>query len=193
MEWLFVLKDKGTRNQGWWLKISNVDELCAYISEVDPTRYGKVFENYVMGKEWNDYHPAFKNKNHSPHFNSVPLTDAIVKYGASNGLKIASAIDSFRAMVAFQQLESIRENGAIYINRVGGYHGYYAGDKEYAFIRRKELVFPQFKKDEIRIKQFPNGEHYYAYIDDMQVRDGDILKWDTYEEAYNRALEMIEK
>ena len=60
------------------------------------------------------------------------------------------------------------------------------------FVRRKELVFPNFKRDEIRIKKFPNGEHYYAYIDDMQVRDGDTLKWNTYEEAYNQALSMIE-
>ena len=35
------------------------------------------------------------------------------------------------------------------------------------------------------------GEHYYAYIGNMQVRDGDILKWNTYEEAYSKALEYI--
>ena len=26
----FVLKDKGTHNEGWWLKVSNVDELADY-------------------------------------------------------------------------------------------------------------------------------------------------------------------
>ena len=35
------------------------------------------------------------------------------------------------------------------------------------------------------------GEHYYAYIDKMQVHDGDILKWDTYEEAYAHALAIV--
>lgn len=25
-DFLFVLKDKGTKNQGWWLKISSADE-----------------------------------------------------------------------------------------------------------------------------------------------------------------------
>lgn len=27
----------------------------------------------------------------------------------------------------------------------------------------------------------------------MQVRDGDILKWDTYDEAYNQALSILVK
>ena len=35
------------------------------------------------------------------------------------------------------------------------------------------------------------GEHYYAYIDKMQVRDGDTLKWDTYKETYTHALAIV--
>ena len=27
----------------------------------------------------------------------------------------------------------------------------------------------------------------------MQVRDGDILKWDTYDEAYNQALSILDE
>ena len=94
--------------------------------------------------------------------------------------------------VAEQQLDTIHECGAIYINPVGGYHGY-SKDKEYAFVRRKDIVFPDFKKEHIRVKSFPGGDHFYAYIGDMQVRDGDILKWDTYEEAYNQALSILDK
>lgn len=73
---------------------------------------------------------------------------------------------------------------------LGGYHGDF--DQSFdKFVRRKQLVFPDFKKNEIRVEQFPNGKHYYAYIDDTQVRDGDILKWNTYKEAYDKALEYI--
>ena len=79
------------------------------------------------------------------------------------------------------------------INSVGGYYRYYPTDKEYAFVRRKELIFPDFKKDDIRIKQFPGGEHYYAYIGDMQVRDGNTLKWDSYQDAYEMALSLLEE
>ena len=52
MEWLFVMKDRGTHNAGYWLKISSVDELVEYIKITNPTRYGKAFENYVFGKDY---------------------------------------------------------------------------------------------------------------------------------------------
>lgn len=52
-EWTFVLRDKGTHNQGWWLKISSVDELIAYMQETNPGRYGKVLENHVYNKQYN--------------------------------------------------------------------------------------------------------------------------------------------
>lgn len=30
MSYTFVLKDKGTLNQGWWLKLSNINEVYEY-------------------------------------------------------------------------------------------------------------------------------------------------------------------
>ena len=56
------------------------------------------------------------------------------------------------------------------------------------FCRRKSLVFPDFKKSDIRIQKYDCGSHYYAFVGDMQVRDGDRLKWNTYEEAYRLSL-----
>lgn len=44
-DFLFVLKDKGTKNQGWWLKISSADELCAYYEKLyqqDAAKYLKI-------------------------------------------------------------------------------------------------------------------------------------------------------
>ena len=35
------------------------------------------------------------------------------------------------------------------------------------------------------------GQHYYAYVGDMQVRGGDVLKWNTYDEAYIRACALV--
>ena len=121
------------------------------------------------------------------------MNEQNMKSKYDTAMNIFQAIESFSSMVAMNMLNSLQETGAIYINRVGGYHGYYKDSKENGFVRRKELVFPDFKKDEIRIKKFSNGEHYYAYIDDMQVRDGDTLKWNTYEEAYKQAIYFIEE
>lgn len=193
MEWLFVMKDRGTSNAGYWLKISNIEEYMEYLKITNPTRYGKAFENYMYGKEFGA--PTLE---HSPNIEEVPLTHAIVLHATnmnekySTKMNIIDAIKDFSSRVVENQLRELQETGALYFNRVGGYHGFYSCMEENGFVRRKELVWPDFKKDEIRIKSFPGGDHFYAYIDDMQVRDGDTLKWNTYEEAYNQALSMLE-
>lgn len=190
MEWTFVLKDKGTKNQGWWLKINSIEELIEYLKEINPTRFGKVFENFVYGKDYNDF-KRHKSDVHAPHMDEAQTTYACVMYAAKNHLNILQGIEGFEAMVATEQLEKIEKYGAIFINSVGGYHADYDGPHTYDFIRCDKLVFPDFKSSDIRIKQFPGGEHFYAYIGNTQVRDGDTLKWSTYDEAYNHALAYI--
>ena len=128
---------------------------------------------------------------HAPHRKEAPITDAIVRYATNKNLTILEGIRGFQSMVASQQIDTILNCGAIYINKNGGYHGYYK-DKEYAFVHRDKIIFPDFKKNEIKVSKFPYGNHYYAHIDDLEVRDGDNIKWNTYEEAYNQALSMLE-
>ena len=53
------------------------------------------------------------------------------------------------------------------------------------------MIFPDFKIDQIKIESFPGGKHFYAYIDNMPVRDGDTIKWDTYKEAYDYAATLV--
>lgn len=86
------------------------------------------------------------------------------------------------------ELETIREHGAVFINQAGGHTW---GIKTVQFCRRKQLVFPHFKREEIRIKQFRGGRHWYAYIGDVQLRDGDCLKWNTREAAQAAAEAIV--
>lgn len=188
MEWLFVLRgDKPYKSKGWWLKIQTPEELAEYFKLVNPTRYGNVFENYVYGKEFNS-----NSVEHVPHHKEADLTYGIVMQAARNGQTILQGIQSFQLEVALRCLDDIREYGAIYFNRVGGRTFHYEPTNiQYGFVRRKELVWPDFEVKDIRVKQFPGGEHFYAYVGDVQVRDGDTLKWDTYEDAYQNALNYV--
>lgn len=79
----------------------------------------------------------------------------------------------------------ILENGETFVNGVGGKTFSLDYDQ---FVWRKDLVFPHYTIADIRIKQFENGQHYYAYVADTQLRNGEKLKWDTYNEAYNFAV-----
>jgi hypothetical protein len=99
--------------------------------------------------------------------------------------------DGFRCLnieIGFAEMETLREYGTVFINCVGGHtHGI-----EYdQFCRRKALVFPNYKPEDIRIKQFDGGNHWYVYIGDMQMRHGDQLKWNTYKQAREAAEELI--
>ena len=117
------------------------------------------------------------------------MLGAIMQAEKVNG----TIFDGLRCMnikMGSKELKDIYRNGKTYINQVGGSTFYL----EYTqFCRRNELVFPNFTEDDIKIRQFDGGRHYYAYLGDMQLRDGENLKWNSYEQAYNVAIDVIGK
>lgn len=175
MEYTFVWK-----NDCWWLKINSPEQLFDYHDKTDSV-WSREFYNLISSKEFGQ-----DGKSHASY-----LAYAIGQYGANRGMNPIQATQEFRATVIGNQLDALLEYGEIYINPKGGYH-FKKGNKDYSqFVRRKELIFPNYEDKDIRIKQFPGGEHWYAYIGDMQVRDGDIMKWNTYEEALKKAKKLV--
>ena len=115
------------------------------------------------------------------------MRGAIMQAEKVNG----TIFDGLRCMnieMGSKELRDIKRNGQTYINQVSG-STFDLGYKQ--FCRRNELVFPKFTEADIRIKQFDGGKHYYAYFGDMQLRDGDNLKWDSYGQAHDVAMDII--
>lgn len=176
MKYLFVYK-----NDTWWLKITTIDELFNY-SDKTNARWGKAFDSLIHSKEF--YSDGMEHASN--------LAFVIGMMGSRNKMNAIEATAELRSKIFDAQLDLIMEGHTLFINENGGYHYDYEGDKPYTqFIWRDELVFPNFSKNEIRIKKFTGGQHFYAYIGDMQVRDGDNLKWDTYEEALKQAEKVV--
>lgn len=173
--YMFVWKDGC-----WWLKINEPDQLFDYYEKTD-SRWSDEFYNLIMSKEFGE--------NGDRH--ATPIAYAIGSRGARLGMNPIEATMDFRATVLGNQLSALLEYGEIYINKNGGYHFKTRGETYTQFLRRKEFIFPDFKSSDIRVKTFPGGEHFYAYIGDMQVKDGDIMKWNTYKEAYDKAKELV--
>ena len=90
----------------------------------------------------------------------------------------------------FAMAKALREGNLIYLNQKGGWH-VGKDERDAEWVRRKELIFPVFKHNQISIEKFPSGTHFYAYVDGLQVRNGDQLKWDTYDEARKFAQKWI--
>lgn len=185
MEYLFVYA-----NGGWWLKLDSVEKLIDYHQKTDT---GKYEESVLMYLHNGNPEEIMENLSFEERIkimndrNFKLMQAAVIQAEKGNG----TLLDGFRWLnieSGMRQLRTIQKYGAVFINPAGGqtFHLEYS-----QFCRRKELVFPDFKESDIRIKRYAEGKHYYAFIGDMQVRDGDELKWNTHEQAYQKALRLI--
>ena len=175
MKYRFIYK-----NGGWWLKISTIEELLDYHNNVESSRMAKGFENYLHAKEF--FETGDK------HANSLGYLIGLRRENdpSKSPIEITCNLQYEKYET---QLEYLSKGYNIYINNCGGWH---FGKNDFTqWVDRDKLVFPTFTKNQIKIEKFIGGEHFYAYIDGMQVRDNDTLKWNTYEEAYNHALAYI--
>jgi len=187
-EYLFVYD-----SEAWWLKLTEPEQVIDYHKQTE-NRYEGAIRLYMKlrqdGKEWYDLLDGIALQERIKLMESRDykyLQSAIILAEQIEG----TIIDGFRLLnmdTGKAELDTIREYGAVFINQVGG-HTF--GIETVQFCRRKSLVFPDFKKEDIRIKQFNGGQHWYAYIGDMQVRDGDCLKWDSKEAALSAAEAIV--
>lgn len=188
MEWLFVHSKDG----GWWLKIDNPEQLMEYYGIQNGSQYLGAFKLYMDYQctrpekiiESLSFEERVKMTN-NPDFKKLQCA---ILYAEKYNTNV---LDGFRLLNierGRKELSNIFEYGQVYINRVGGSTFFLNYDQ---FCRRKEMIFPDFKEEDIRIKQFKGGTHYYAYIGDMQVRNGDEMKWNSRDEAYQSAVKLI--
>lgn len=152
----------------WWLEIPDkqtLDEYIAYETEARMERVKRDQERIKM-----NLHPSdvLANCIHTLHN----------MWGGNDVEILKSMMESMREVSE----EMLDEGYTIYVNKVGGYH--FDKNKPHKnFCHKKDFVFPILKKEDIKIKQWDGGQHYYAYIGNFQIRDGNTLKWDTREEA----------
>lgn len=187
MDYVFIFD---AESKGWWLKIDSINKLSDYHEKTGSSRYEEAMSMYLK-----EGHPSEILEKLNPAERIAKMQDrnfkrlqAAVIQAERNGGNILNGFRCLNIEIGMNQLRQLEEEGAIYINSVGGYT---TGLKYSQFCHRKELVFPNFVESEIRIKRFNNGTHYYAYIGDMQVRDVDRLKWDSFDEAYKQAVSLV--
>lgn len=177
-DWIFIKK-----NNGWFLKIRTLEEYFRYREETDSEHYGKIIEDMIsVTKGKHEQNPATTCI-------LMGLTNQEIK-GKKNKKSALELVSDLSEDVASWQIDCLMKGYYLLFNRVGGCH-FDNSEGDYQWCRKKEIVFPDFKDSDISIKRFIDGEHYYAYIGNTQVRDGDILKWTTYEDAYRQAKTYI--
>ena len=165
MSYTFVYNKK----DGWWLKISSLRELMIYWET-----YTDLFEKSLEKLP--------KTKEFGCGMEHADTIDTMIGfYARSRKITFEEAKTDLLCDIKKEQYKALNENGFIFINRK---HGWNAVDRETEqFVHRRNLVFPDVKNGKIKIEKFPLGNHYYVFVDDIQLRNGDTLKWNTPEEA----------
>ena len=151
----------------WWLKITDEKQLLKY------------YEN--TASKWED---AMDQDGSS-------LAFAIKIHAQANGISLMESALSIRESAMKNQMNSLADSGAIFINRKGGFCTKIENYTQW--VRRKDMIFPDYTNEDIRIKRFIGGHHWYAYIGDMQLKNGKEEKWENYDDAYAVALNVIGK
>lgn len=167
-------------NDGWWLKISSIEE---YLQ-------AKIFDGY----SWQKAREQLFNPDYGTvkHFTSS-IAQLIFERRKNNQTSLLEEYCKLIDEVTKEQLDCLEKYGAIYINKLGGYcFGIHDFDD---ICIKEELYFPSDdNKPKIKIKKWPGGSHYYAYINGREVKDefGNI-KWNTEKKANEVVLEYLNK
>ena len=180
MKYRFVYK-----NGGWWLKISTIEELTRYTKNT--TLNNPICNGFKSVLNCREFGRPIDGEPLKPHVNNAGYLIGL--RAENNSISLFESALSIALEADNAQIEQLNKGNNLYFNRNGGWH---FGKNDYSqWYDSDKLIFPDFRTSQIKVEQFPMGTHFYAFIDNMQVRDGDTLKWDTYEEAYNKALEYV--
>lgn len=202
MDYLFVFEPN---NHSWWLKVSDMDQLMDYIKLTQSSRYEGALNLYfdifkkgansdedgtdrsvmeILDSLPNDVRFNIFINNHNDYNLMVSAIMKAEQYEVS-------ILEGFRLLnmeFGMKMMKNIQEYGQIYINRVGGN----THDLNYTqSCRQSKMVWPDFTEKDIRIKRFPYGSHYYAYVGNVEVKDGNKKKWNTYEEAFRIVSSIV--
>lgn len=176
MEYLFVFEYD---IRCWSLKITNIELLNQYFNDNQVFEHDKAHYKELQTYEKDDYRKA----THSEY-------GWYINNALKNNISIDDAYNILAGIQYAAMYKVLQETGAIYISEIGSFHGERKEKNYNTFIHKNTLDFPKYYNEDIRIKQFPDGTHYYAYIGNIQVKDKTgILKWNSYDEAYQAALE----
>ena len=142
--------------------------------------------------------------------NMIEVAEGRAHYNTRLGGLIAMHADGKKSMVELTanvldkiyeaKRKALRNYGKIYINKVGGFffHADFIQVLESIEIPGENIIFPAYTKADIKVQQWPNGTHYYAYVGDFEVVDMRYKhegqkKWDTRKEAEEAASYYLYK
>lgn len=167
-----------TPEKYWYLKINTIEQLMEYWNTVFNPKLKEALDTIVQTKEFG------KGQNH------CNVLQILIELTArKEQITFEEAYEKIVYEYRIGQYQALYNGKTIYINRNMGWNT--ASKETEQFIHKHNFEFPVMKKDRLKIEQFPMGTHFYVFIDGVQLRKGENLKFDSYEEAYEYANQYL--
>lgn len=165
-----------TTDYDWMLVLESIEQLIDYHEKTMAAQIPATWKNLDEVSE------------HRAHINTSLGMMINFSSEAAEGKKSLIKLTSLIGGKIFEaKAKGILNTGKIYINKNGGYfpHSKDITVLEETFI--EELIFPQYTLNDIYVKQWDGGTHWYAYVGGNPVEIDGENKWNTEEEAMRKA------
>lgn len=169
-----------TPQKEWWLKITTIEQLLDYWESVFNPRLKQAVDTIRDTKEYG------RTMQHCDIFHALIGTTA-----KGENLTYEDAYEKIVYQHRIAQYQALYNGNTIYINKNFGWN--ISQKTVEQFVHKNNLDFPVMRADKIKIEKFPFGTHYYVFIDGVQLRKEENLKFNTYEEAYSFAKNYIKQ
>ena len=167
----------------WLLVIDNIIDLFDY------------HKNFLESQIPNAWDNLYKVQQHKAHLNSN--LSILINFEAEhyNNKKSFIELTGVVSEKIFQtKKEAIDKYGKIYISKIGGFFPHSKDIEVLDEFESNSVIFPNYSEEDIRVKQWENGTHWYAYVGDFQViTEKDVRKWDSKLEALKEAKYYLYK
>lgn len=167
-----------TPQKVWYLKISSVEQLLEYWQNVFNPRLKKALDTIKDTKEYG------RTMQHCDAYQML-----IGETARGEQLTFEEAYEKIVYNHRIGQYQAIYNGKTIYINKNFGWN--VEPKKVEQFVHKNNFDFPVMSEDRLKIEQFPMGTHFYVFIDGVQLRKNENLKFDSYQEAFEYAKEYI--
>ena len=162
---------------GWFLKLDSLGMLNRYVKEIWDIRKGECLSDLERIKK--KLHPTGDIASVCQILADVKGTDTWHEFKVLRESQYA------------KMTRMILEGRTLYVNANGGY-SITMGEAVNRY-ESETLMWPVFSEEDIRIKKWPGGNHYYAYIGPIQVKESDTQKWDSELDARIAAMRYVKK
>lgn len=162
---------------GWFLKLDSLDMLNRYIKEIWDIRKSECLSDLERIRK--KLHPT------------GDIASACRILADTKGTDTWQEFEALQKSQCDEMTRMILKGSTLYVNANGGY-SIHMNDAVNRY-ESETLMWPVFSEEDIRIKKWPGGDHYYAYIGPIQVKESDTLKWDSESDARMAAMRYVKK